>query len=115
MFKSSLNLNYGKFAADIVSPHAPAAGGVTKATGMRRDSIGNPIYSVFMQSAVRPSVTSTDSVQHLIQAGSNTPNAQVYLDDVLTANVFQHVGNVEIFYSREHPFYIPFGVLDKCV
>lgn len=47
---------------DIVS-HAPPAG-VTKAAGMRRDSNGNPIYSVFMQPAVRPSVTSTDGMQH---------------------------------------------------
>lgn len=47
--------------------HAPAAGaGVTKVPGMRRDSNGNPIYSVFMQPAVRPSVTSTDSMQHSI-------------------------------------------------
>lgn len=46
---------------DIVS-HEPAEG-VTKAAGMRRDSNGNPIYSVFMQPAVRPSVTSTDNIQ----------------------------------------------------
>lgn len=51
-----------------IESHAPApAVSVTKAAGMRRDSDGNPIYSVFMQLAVRPSVTTGCPAMLIVQ------------------------------------------------